>query len=97
MRPICVKCQRFFKPKKNGFNFTEAYPFGGSEPAKPGSSEPHKWKPYKIWAGDLYECQGCGVQIVSGFGALPIREKHHEDFEHVRRGIHADQFQVNDC
>ena len=95
-KPICVPCQRFFRMKKAGFYFTEGYPVGPGR-AEPGTSEPDKWKPYKIWSGDLWECQGCGAQIVSGFGLEPLSIHHEERFEMISRKIGADQFQVNDC
>tara|TARA_Y100000310_G_scaffold286560_1_gene310863 strand:+ start:929 stop:1198 length:270 start_codon:yes stop_codon:yes gene_type:complete len=88
MRPICVPCGRFFKPAKNGFNFTEGMPPTGNAP-------PDEWVPYKIWSGDRYECSTCGANIIVGVGASPISEHYHEDFEHNRRILEADQFQVN--
>jgi len=94
MKPICIPCQRFFRPKKNGFCFTEGMP---TENAKPGTAEPDKWKPYKIWAGDKWECQGCFAEILVGFGASPIAIQHEENFEADREALHANQFQVNDC
>ena len=101
MKPICCKCQRFFKVKKNGFRFIEGMPKAGERP-KPGIEEAHNWVPYKLWVGDLYECQGCGDQIVSGFGSGPISEHYMDDFnetvlrsEAVNNGISL--LQVNDC
>jgi hypothetical protein len=32
MRPICVPCQRFFRPIKNGFHFIEGMPVDGAVP-----------------------------------------------------------------
>lgn len=95
MRPICVRCKQFFRMKKNGYYFIEAKPVGSTRP-KPGLAEPEKWEPYKIWSGDLYECLGCGVEIVSGFGAAPISEYFRDDFRTVRASTGADQLQVND-
>ncbi len=95
MKPICVPCRRFFRPKKNGFHFTEGFP--SPHDAEPGNQEPENWKPYKIWVGDLWECRGCGTQIVSGFGSGPIRTKHDPGFADERQRLNAQQFQVNDC
>lgn len=52
-RPICVKCHREMFPKENEFLVRDEYK-GGFEPT--------------FWYGDLYECPGCKVQIVTGFG-----------------------------
>jgi len=97
MRPICVKCHRFFRAKKNGFNFTEGMPRGSSKLPTAGMAEPEDWMPYKVWSGDLYECQGCGAQIIAGFGTGPISVRHEYDFERTRKALGADQYQVNDC
>lgn len=95
MKPICVPCQRFFRAKKNGFYFIEGMPKSGRP--LPGTDEPERWQPYKLWSGDLYECEGCGAQIVAGFGSGPIRVKHEADFTETAIRLGATQLQVNDC
>jgi len=95
MRPICVPCQRFFRPKRNGFHFLEGMPT--SNDAKPGKSERRKWKPYKLWVGDLMECPDCKAEIVSGFGGGPIAEHYEDDFWAEVDRLNAHQLQVNDC
>lgn len=95
MRPVCVPCQRFFRCIKTGFYFTEGMPKVSN--AAPGTSEPEKWQPYKLWSGDKFECEGCGAVILSGFGQLPIRIQHQPDFVGVAQSLGADKFQVNDC
>ncbi len=93
-KPICVPCQRFFRPEKTGFSFIEGMPDGDNVP--PGNSQPELWMPYKLWRGDLWKCQGCGTQIVVGFGGGAIAEHFQPDFnEEVKR--HNATFQVNDC
>ncbi len=94
-KPVCVPCQRFFRMKKSGYYFTEGMPTEAGVP--PGKEAADKWKPYKTWAGDLWECQGCGAQILSGFGLKPCGIHHEKDFEADRKKLGADQFQVNDC
>jgi len=94
VKPVCVPCQRFFRPKKNGFYFIEAAPDGNHAP--PGTEAPERWHPYKLWAGDLYECEGCGAQIVSGFGRGPIAEHYQPDFAETVKAYGA-ELQVNDC
>lgn len=95
-KPVCVPCQRFFRIKKSGFYFTEGFPVG-QERALPGKQEPEKWRPYKIWSSDRWECEGCGATILSGFGEQPIAIHHEPDFAHYLKSLKADQFQVNDC
>lgn len=95
MKPICVKCQRFYRIKKGGISFIEAMPANGSHP-KPGTSEPENWKPYKLWHADLWECQGCGHQQISGCGFEPISEHYKPEFaKQVQQW--QPMVQVNDC
>ena len=95
MKPICVPCRRFFRPKKNGFHFIEGMPT--DRYALPGLKEQRKWKPYKLHVGDLWECPDCKNQIVVGV-PLNCLAEHHQDGFHdevvVRNGY---QLQVNDC
>lgn len=95
MKPICVPCQRFFRAKKNGYFFTEMMPKFTN--AEPGTSDPNSWKPYKLWCGDLWECQGCGTQIVSGVANVPIAEHFQDNFVKEVRIHNGNQLQVNDC
>lgn len=95
MKPICIPCQRFFRPAKNGFYFIEGMPTVNE--AAPGNSEPEKWQPYKVWVGDVWECHGCGARIISGVGREPIAEHYQPDFPDRVSALGADQFQVNDC
>jgi hypothetical protein len=95
MKPICVPCQRFFRMKQSGFYFIEGMPV--SNHAEPGTSEPEKWQPHKIWVGDRWECGGCGAVILSGFGRHQIAEHYQPDFADRVTALGANQFQVNDC
>lgn len=104
LKPICVPCRRFFRQKKSGFNFIEGMPDfftaegeDGPRSAKPGLVEPERWRPYKIWQGDLLECPNCHAQIISGFGASPWSEHYRPDFKEMIERTGASQFQVNDC
>lgn len=96
MKPVCVPCQRFFRMKKAGFYFIEGFPTGDGR-AAPGTSEADKWKPYKIWVGDRWECEGCGTAILSGFGSSPLAEHYQPDFKQQVERYGADRLQVNDC
>lgn len=137
MKPICLPCHRFFRPKQNGYYFIEGMPrgrhacpackdspiagtvwlkqslddgFGEQVPCdacggtgevagdiEPGLAEPENWHPYKIWCGDVWECQGCGAQIISGVGAGPVDEHYKDGFKERVKQLGADQYQVNDC
>lgn len=92
MKPICVPCQRFYRVKQNGFMFIEAMPI--TTPTKPGTAEPEKWKPYKLWRGDLWECPTCGHQTVSGVAFQPVSEHYLPDFAAEAK---ASKLTVNDC
>jgi len=95
MKPICVPCQRFFRPKKNGFHFLEGMPIRMD--AKPGKGERGKWRPYKLWVGDLWECRDCKAQIVVGVPLEHISEHYQDEFLDEVHRRNATQLQVNDC
>lgn len=95
MKPVCAPCRRFFRPKRNGFYFIEGMPTVND--AKPGNAEPEKWKPYKLWQGDLWECPDCNSTIVVGTGMRPVAVQHQEDFPEKLVSFGATQLQVNDC
>jgi hypothetical protein len=94
LKPACVKCQRFMRPKKNGFFFTEGMPIMNAEP---GLKEPENWKPYKVWQADLWACPDCGLEILSGYGLNPIAEHYQSTFLETQKRLGADQLQINDC
>lgn len=92
-KPACLKCQRFYRPKKNGFMWVEGMPAENGAP--PGTEAPDQWKPYKIWHSDLYECQGCGHQLITGHGRTPISEHYKtEEFAHYMPFVEGT---INDC
>lgn len=93
MKPICIKCARFYRPKRNGIYFREGMPTTG---APPGIENDHLWTDYKIWCGDLWECRGCGHQLLTGFGSRAIAEHHQEGFAELVTRFEA-TFRVNDC
>jgi hypothetical protein len=96
MKPVCVPCQRFFRAKKNGFYFIEGMPVGGVARAEPGTDHPEQWEPYKLWVGDLYECEGCGAQTIVGVPHVHLAEHYQPDFTENCKRFNA-TFQVNDC
>lgn len=95
MKPVCVKCQRFYKIKKSGITVQEMMPrTGGPTPA--GTQAPEKWKSYKLWRGDLYACTGCGHEIVTGFGNMPFAEHYQEQYADDL-AAHPPYVNINDC
>lgn len=95
MKPICVKCQRFYRCKQNGFYFIEGMPIGPGR-AESGTAEPEKWKPYKLWVGDLWKCEGCGHEAVSGVCSQPLAEHYQPDFPKAVADFGA-KLIINDC
>ena len=93
-KPVCVKCERFYRPKKNGTTIIEMMPVVPG--ACPGTSEREKWKPYKLWMSDLWQCQGCGHELVVGFGQNPIAEHYQENFNQQVEERKAALI-INDC
>lgn len=57
-KPICVKCQVEFKVEENGINVVEMF-------------QKNK-EIYKIWSADKWKCPPCDIEIVYGFGVLPL-------------------------
>ena len=95
MKPICVPCQRFYRVLRNGYQFIESMPIENG--ARPGTAEPEKWRPYKLWIGDLWRCEGCGHETVAGVAPSPHGEHYQADFAaKVARG-NAEQLRINDC
>lgn len=100
LKPICVGCQRFYRPLRNGAYFTESKPVGGLDrPALPGLAEPHNWEPYKVWVGDLWGCPTCGAEIIVGVAREPITQDYQPDFlaKRERLDAHQPERQINDC
>jgi hypothetical protein len=93
-KPVCVPCKRFFRPEKNGYSLVEGMPIVNLAP--PGNAAPEQWAPYKLWRADKWKCQGCGHEIVVGFGSSPIAEHYEPDFEKTCELMGA-ELQVNDC
>lgn len=97
-KPVCVPCQRFFRPDKNAVAVIEAAPRVSE--AEPGTSQPGNWKPYKLWMADRWKCQGCGATIVVGFGHAPLSEHYKPDFAAWVDSYTKEQgplLRVNDC
>lgn len=96
MQPICVPCKRFMRCVKNGHFWIEAMPKAGVEQAIPGDTHGFQWEPYKLWAGDLYECKGCGTQTIAGVPTNPVAEHYEAKFDEAV-ALLKPITQVNDC
>lgn len=94
LKPICVACQRFYRPEKNNVRFIEGMPIGNEAP--PGKHHPNHWRPYKLWAGDLWKCHGCGHLIIVGVAQAPLAEHYQPHFSDAIAASRI-RVQVNDC
>jgi hypothetical protein len=97
LKPVCVKCHRFYRMKRSGYYLIEGMPRGNlGRRVEPGIENDNDWQDYKLWCADFWECQGCGNQIISGSGMQPVSEHYKDDFADKKR-ITGVQFRVNDC
>lgn len=96
MKPVCVLCERFMRPKRNGMSFIEGMPADGEQNPAPGLREPARWQPYKLWNGDCWACPDCGATIIVGFAQRPAAERHHADFAD-QIASHGAELLVKDC
>ena len=64
---VCVPCRRFFRVLKNGVAFQEGFGDGTE-------------RPYKLWMADLYECDRCHTQVISGLGRSHVAEHYQPDY-----------------
>lgn len=70
MSPICVECRLFMTRVKNGVSVLTHA----------------ETRPYQLFRADLFECPGCGGQVVTGFGSNPESEHFAPDFaERIER------------
>lgn len=95
LKPVCVKCHRFYRLKKSGVSVTEGMPVRNQ--VQPGLADPGSWVPYKVWHVDLWHCLGCGHEIFAGSGRVPVAVQHEDNFQKTRERLGADRYQVNDC
>lgn len=92
---VCRPCGLFYDTEKNGVYVEEMAPV---RPLYNGAPLPGEdiWKPYKILAGDLLKCPGCGHELISGFGRGSIAE-HHEPTYAATRARLQPIVQIKDC
>lgn len=102
-KPMCVRCQCFYRPKKNGVGVVEGMPvqIRGEEKVREnedirGRRRPEAWSPYKLWVADLWECPDCGHELIVGWASAPVSEHYKPEFKAeimARRPV----LLVNDC
>lgn len=70
----------------------------GIEPSrprlKPGGLE--GWQSYKLWVGDLWECRGCGAQVIVGVPPNPIAEHYQPGYRQQVASLAATR-RIDDC
>lgn len=55
-RPVCVKCALEMRPEKNDVRVEDMDGPLG----------------FRLYSADLWKCEGCGTQVIAGFGSGPI-------------------------
>lgn len=100
-KPVCVGCQCFYRPKRNGYAFIEGKPDGpavrfSTADSRRGTKLPEAWTPYKLWNGDLWQCPECAHEIIVGVIGPPLSEHYLPDFDYRVKQFRA-TLQVNDC
>ena len=91
--PICVKCRLFFRPKKNGTVWEEMMPVNLNRTRDPIADS---WVPYKLWESDLWECKGCGVEILVGHASRVFAEHFQPGYAQAKQA-HSPVLSVTDC
>lgn len=71
-RPICVPCRREMKNVRPIVAQFNARAVGDA---------------YEQWHGDVHECEGCGAQVVVGYGERPSWRHHEGDAGRESPGI----------
>lgn len=89
MKHVCVACQLFFKNYKSGVYVEEGMPYKDTD----GTT---KWRSYKLWCCDLKKCQGCGAEMLAGFGAQPIAEHYQSNYTEMLTRC-SPIFRIDDC
>jgi hypothetical protein len=78
-KPICVDCELFFQPKKNGITWEQMdKDMAGKD-----------WLPFAMWDADLWGCKGCGHEIIVGH-AKSGRKRQGDTAEYDRIAAIAD-------
>jgi len=98
LKPICVKCARFYRMQKQGVYFEEGMPASGE--AEKREDHPRGglvgWQSYKLWVGDRWTCPGCGHELLSGFGREPVSEHYKPDYRELKDRLNV-TLRIDDC
>lgn len=101
---VCIKCQKFFHPHKNGVVFEEGMPSHSIYHLKsvldPDAFEnAQAWKPYKLWRADELACPKCDARIIAGVARDNFAEHYEPDYEEIKRRLGPDGIRVfvKDC
>lgn len=102
-KPACVRCQCFYRPKKNGQAVIEGMPtpMDGEATTRDGPEirgrrQPGAWQPYKLWIADLWECPDCGHELIAGWATGPLLEHYQPEFN-AEALARRPCIQINDC
>ena len=52
---------------------------------------------YKIYHADLWECPGCGHQIIGGFGDGALAEHYESSFENILSNVRMNKEKYFEC
>jgi hypothetical protein len=63
--PILCGCGRFMRVKKNGVTVEELFEDGS---------------PYRLFDADLWGCEECGAEVISGFAQQPLAEHYQPSY-----------------
>ena len=66
---VCVKCEVEFRVRKHGVKVFEMCN--------------ENQDIYKIWNTNKWRCPKCGVEVIAGFGSMPIVEHYEAGFDEV--------------
>jgi hypothetical protein len=66
---VLCGCGRFMRPKQNSVTVEELLEDG---------------RPYKLWDADLYYCEDCDTEVITGFGRTPITEHFQRNYAATR-------------
>ena len=66
---VLCGCGRFMRPKQNSVTVEELLEDGTG---------------YKLWDADLYACEECGAEVITGFGRSAFAEHYQPDYDAQR-------------
>jgi hypothetical protein len=69
---VLCGCGRFMRVKTNSVTVEELLEDGS---------------PYKLWDADLYACEECGAEVITGFGRAPLAAHWQPSYDEQRRRL----------